>query len=89
MHPRSPSLQTVLARRNDPRYAPARLAQDYLMKTYGISHFEPETYLPAVRTRKRPYDPDIRVYCDELRKLMQDTARELSVRNIFRSCLCV
>jgi hypothetical protein len=82
MHSRPLSLQAILARRNDPGYAPARSAQDYLMKTYGITHFEPETYLPTVR--ERPNDPDNRAYCDELRKMMRFAARECLGWNIFQ-----
>lgn len=75
------TLQTVLARRNDPRYANARSAQDFLLTKYGITHFEPETHLPSVR--EKPNTPDNRVYCDALRKMMKTAARECLSRPPF------
>lgn len=87
VHASSPNLQTALARRNDPRYANVRSAQDFLLTRYGITDFEPETHLPSVR--ERPHDPDNRVYCDALRSLMRTAARELlSVGTLFQ-IVCV
>lgn len=46
IYAQSLSLQTFLTWRNDSRYAIAWSAQDFLMTMYGITHFEPEMYLP-------------------------------------------
>jgi len=50
------------------------MAQEFLLMTYGLTHFEPEIHLPIVKNK--PNDPGIRQMCDALRRLMREAARE-------------
>ncbi|KIM81492.1 hypothetical protein PILCRDRAFT_8563 [Piloderma croceum F 1598] len=72
---RRPLRQIDPARRDDPIYVAhesALMAQEFLLMTYGITHFEPEIHLPIVKNN--PDDPGIRQMCDALRRLMQEAA---------------
>ena len=61
----------------DPTYRAHELdlrAQELLLMSYGLTHFDPETHLPIARLK--PDDPDIREKCNALRLIMHLAARE-------------
>jgi hypothetical protein len=72
-----PRRQIDPARRDDPIYMAhesALMAQEFLLMTYGLTHFEPEIHLPIAKNN--PDDPGIRQMCDALRRLMREAASE-------------
>jgi hypothetical protein len=49
-------------------------AQEFLLVNYGITHFDPETYLPIMKLK--PNDPVIQGMWNSLRQVMKITACE-------------